>query len=45
MRPAETLVLNRDAGVIAPPLAANRVLRNTRWWSPSSWALAALSSH
>ena len=31
MKPAETLVLTRDAGAIAPPLSANRVLRNTYW--------------
>lgn len=31
MKPAETLVLTRDTGAIAPPLAANRVLRNTYW--------------
>ena len=31
MKPAETLVLTRDTGAIAPPLSANRVLRNTYW--------------
>jgi modulator of FtsH protease len=31
MKPAETLVLTRDTGVIAPPQSANRVLRNTYW--------------
>lgn len=31
MKPAKTLILTRDAGVIAPPLSANRVLRNTYW--------------
>lgn len=31
MKPAETLVLTRDTGSIAPPLSANRVLRNTYW--------------
>lgn len=31
MKPAETLVLTRDAGAIAQPLPANRVLRNTYW--------------
>jgi modulator of FtsH protease len=31
MKSAETLVLTRDAGAIAPPLSANRVLRNTYW--------------
>ena len=31
MKPAETLVLTRDAGAITPPLSANLVLRNTYW--------------
>jgi len=31
MKPGETLVLTRDTGAIAPPLSANRVLRNTYW--------------
>lgn len=31
MNSVETLVLTRDAGAIAPPLPANRVLRNTYW--------------
>jgi modulator of FtsH protease len=31
MKPAETLVLTRDAGAVAPVLSANRVLRNTYW--------------
>ena len=31
MKPADTLVLTRDTGAIAPPLSANRVLRNTYW--------------
>ena len=31
MNSAESLVLTRDAGTIAPPLSANRVLRNTYW--------------
>ena len=31
MKTAETIVLPRDAGAIAPPLSANRVLRNTYW--------------
>jgi modulator of FtsH protease len=31
MKPAETLVLTRDAGTVAPVLSANRVLRNTYW--------------
>jgi modulator of FtsH protease len=31
MKPAETLVLTRDAGATALPLSANRVLRNTYW--------------
>lgn len=31
MKPAETLVLTGDTGAIAPPLSANRVLRNTYW--------------
>ncbi len=31
MKPAETLVLTRDTGAIAPPLSGNRVLRNTYW--------------
>ena len=31
MKPAETLVLTRDTGAIAPILSANRVLRNTYW--------------
>ncbi len=31
MKPAEALVLTRDAGAIARPLSANRVLRNTYW--------------
>jgi len=31
MKPAETLVLTRDTGAIAPALSANRVLRNTYW--------------
>ena len=31
MKSAEALVLTRDAGAIAPPLSANRVLRNTYW--------------
>ncbi len=31
MKPAETLVLTRDTGAIAPPQSANRVLRNTYW--------------
>jgi len=31
MKSAETLVLTRDTGAIAPPLSANRVLRNTYW--------------
>ena len=31
MKPAETLVLTHDTGAIAPPLSANRVLRNTYW--------------
>jgi len=31
MKPAETLVLTRDAGAAATPLSANRVLRNTYW--------------
>ena len=31
MKPAETLVLTRASGAIAPPLSANRVLRNTYW--------------
>jgi len=31
MKPAETLVLTRDTGAIAPSFPANRVLRNTYW--------------
>jgi modulator of FtsH protease len=31
MKPAEAIVLTRDTGTIAPPLSANRVLRNTYW--------------
>lgn len=31
MKTVETLVLTRDSGAIAQPLAANRVLRNTYW--------------
>ena len=31
MKTAETIVLPRDTGAIAPPLSANRVLRNTYW--------------
>ena len=31
MKPAETLVLTRDAGAVAPVLSSNRVLRNTYW--------------
>ena len=31
MKSTETLVLTRDTGAIDPPLAANRVLRNTYW--------------
>ena len=31
MKPAETLVLTRDAGAVTPVLSANRVLRNTYW--------------
>ncbi len=31
MKAAETFVLTRDTGVIAPLLSANRVLRNTYW--------------
>ena len=31
MKSAEALVLTHDAGAIAPPLSANRVLRNTYW--------------
>lgn len=31
MKPAETLVLSRNAGIIAPAPSANRVMRNTYW--------------
>ena len=31
MKTAETIVLTREPGAIAPPLSANRVLRNTYW--------------
>jgi len=31
MKPAETLVLTRDAGAVTPVVSANRVLRNTYW--------------
>jgi modulator of FtsH protease len=31
MKPAETLVLTRDAAAVTPVLSANRVLRNTYW--------------
>ena len=31
MKPTEAMVLTRDAGAIARPLSANRVLRNTYW--------------
>ena len=31
MKPAETLVLTRDKGAIAPPFSANHVLKNTYW--------------
>ena len=31
MKTAETIIVTRDTGAIAPPLSANRVLRNTYW--------------
>lgn len=31
MKPAQTLVLTRDARALAPALSANRILRNTYW--------------